>query len=68
MNLTNYYWYFKAAIPERICDDIVKYGIHLQDQMASTGGEATIKLNAKQRTDLKKKRTAYIDWMHEKCM
>ena len=22
MNLTNYYWYFKSAIPERICDDI----------------------------------------------
>ena len=38
MNLTNYYWYFKSAIPERICDDIVKYGHQLQDQMAVTGG------------------------------
>ena len=38
MNLTNYFWYFKSAIPSRICDDIVKYGKSLQDQMAVTGG------------------------------
>ncbi len=38
MNLTNYYWYFQSAIPERICDDIVRYGKQLQDQMAVTGG------------------------------
>ena len=38
MNLTNYYWYFQSAIPSRICDDIVKYGKSIQDQMAVTGG------------------------------
>ena len=38
MNLTNYYWYFQSAIPERICDEIVKYGKSIQDQMAITGG------------------------------
>ena len=38
MNLINYYWYFQSAIPERICDDIVKYGHQLQHQMAVTGG------------------------------
>ena len=38
MNLTNYYWYFKSVVPERICDDIVKYGHQMQDQMAVTGG------------------------------
>ena len=41
MNLTNYYWYFKSAIPERICDDIVKYGHQLQDQMATMGAPMT---------------------------
>src|SRR6056300_951913 len=55
MNLTNYYWYFKSAIPERICDDIVKYGHQMQDQMAVTGGYGDKKLNAKQVKDLKKK-------------
>ena len=35
MNLTNYYWYFKSAVPSRICDDISKYGKQLQEQMAA---------------------------------
>jgi len=38
MNLTNYFWYFKSAVPTRICDDIIRYGKQLQDQMAVTGG------------------------------
>ena len=45
MNLTNYYWYFKSAIPERICDDIIRYGKSLQDQIARTGGFENKKLN-----------------------
>ena len=48
MNLTNYYWYFQSAIPHRICDDIVKYGQQLQDQMAVTGGYGNKKLNQKE--------------------
>ena len=52
MNLTNYFWYFQSAIPERICDDIVKYGHQLQDQMAVTGGYGNgKKLNQKQTKD-----------------
>ena len=67
MNLTNYYWYFKSAIPERICDDIVKYGHQLQDQMAVTGGYGNIKnLNKKQIKDLKKKRNSDIVWMNDR--
>ena len=38
MNLTNYYWWFKSAIPPRICDDIVKYGLKHEDGVAITGG------------------------------
>ena len=38
MNLQYYYWYFKSAIPPRICDDIVKYGLKHQEDMAITGG------------------------------
>jgi hypothetical protein len=56
MNLNHYYWYFKKAIPDRICDDIIKYGKSLQDQMAVTGGVSNTKnLNKKQIKDLKKK-------------
>ena len=49
MNLTNYFWYFQAAIPTRICDEIVRYGKQLQDQLATTGGYGDAKkLNQKQ--------------------
>ena len=53
MNLTNYYWYFQSVVPHRICDDIVKYGHQMQEQMAVTGGYGDKKLNAKQVKDLK---------------
>ena len=68
MNLTNYYWYFKSAIPERICDDIVKYGHQLQHQLALTGGLGydPKKLNQKQIKDLKKKRDSNIVWMSDR--
>lgn len=44
MNLEHYYWYFKEAVPARICDDIVKYGKSIKDQMALTGGFEKIKV------------------------
>ena len=67
MNLTNYYYYFKSAIPSRICDDIVKYGQQLQDQMARTGGyDHGKKLNQKQIKDLKKKRDSNVVWMNDR--
>src|SRR6056300_1747163 len=67
MNLTNYYWYFKSAIPERICNDIVRYGHQMQDQMAFTGGLGKKKkLNNKQIKDLKKKRDSNIVWMNDR--
>tara|TARA_B110000211_G_scaffold97319_1_gene113432 strand:- start:859 stop:1485 length:627 start_codon:yes stop_codon:yes gene_type:complete len=67
MNLKNYYWYFKSVIPERICDDIVKYGHQLQDQLALTGGfDDSKNLNKKQIQDLKKKRDSNIVWMNDR--
>ena len=67
MNLTNYYWYFQNVIPHRICDDIVKYGKSIQDQMAVTGGYGDAKkLNQKQIKDLKKKRDSNIVWMSDR--
>ena len=47
MNLTNYYWWFESAVPSTICDDIVKYGKSISDQMAVTGGFGHKKLSKK---------------------
>jgi PKHD-type hydroxylase len=66
MNLKNYYWYFQSAVPERICDDISKYGKQLQEQMAITGAFGGKKLNKKQVIDLKKKRNSDIVWMNDR--
>ena len=66
MNLTNYYWYFQSVIPERVCNDIVRYGKSLQDQMAVTGGYGNKPLNEKQTKDLKKKRNSDIVWMSDR--
>ena len=66
MNLSNYYWFFESAIPNRICDDIVRYGNQLRDQMAVTGGLVDKKLNKKEIADLKKKRDSNIVWMNDR--
>ena len=67
MNLKNYYWYFQSAIPQHICDDIVKYGYQLQDQLAVTGLRTNKKeLNKKELKDLKKKRNSNIVWMNDR--
>ena len=27
MNISNYYWHFTSAIPPKLCDDIIEYGL-----------------------------------------
>ena len=70
MNLTTYYYFFKSAVPKRICDDIVRYGKQLQDQMAVTGGygrsQGDKPLSRIQIKDLKKKRDSEIVWLNDR--
>ena len=65
MLLPNYYWYFQSAIPERICDEIVRYGKQLQNKMALTGAfdGSEKKMSPQQIKDLKKKRNSDIVWI-----
>ena len=65
MLLPNYYWYFQSAIPERICDEIVRYGKQLQNKMALTGAfdGSENKMSPQQIKDLKKKRNSDIVWI-----
>ena len=66
MILENHYWYFKSAVPSRVCDDIVRYGNQLKRQTALTGNVGPEKLNEKQIKDLKKKRDSNIVWMNDR--
>ena len=67
MNLEYYYWYFQSAIPPKICDDIIKYGLDQQEQTALTGNLKSDKeLTDKETKDLSKKRKSNVVWMNDK--
>ena len=66
MNLQNYYWFFRKAVPDHICDDIRRYGLSLKENIAMTGGYGDPKtLNPAQLKSLKKKRNSDIVWLSE---
>ena len=66
MNLEYYYWYFKSAIPPKICDEIIKYGLEQQDQLALTGKfKSGEDLSEEQLKDLSKKRKSNVVWMND---
>jgi PKHD-type hydroxylase len=72
MNLTNYYWYFKSAVPPRICDMILQYGKAQKEKevLALTGRfNRDFKKNPltkKEEKDLKKKRNSNVVWMNDR--
>jgi PKHD-type hydroxylase len=70
MNLQNYYFYFQKALTPRFCDELVKYGIAQQEQLALTGAQTDkIKkdenLSKEDLKDLKKKRDSNIAWVSD---
>lgn len=67
MNLENYFIYFQNAIPPKICDDIVKYGLQEQEKIALTGNLTdSKKLSKNELKDLRKKRDSNIAWLDDK--
>ena len=65
MNLSNYYWYFKSAIPPKICDDIINYGLSKTEVMAKTGKYGDGEMTKDDIRDLKSKRNSDIVWLSE---
>tara|TARA_Y100000114_G_scaffold47844_1_gene43615 strand:- start:1776 stop:2414 length:639 start_codon:yes stop_codon:yes gene_type:complete len=71
MHYEHYYWYFDRAIPEKVCDDIIKLGNLKQEQIALTGGiEGSDKkeyknLTEEEKKDLKRKRDSNIAWIND---
>jgi len=72
MNLQYYYWYFKSAIPPRICDDIVKYGLMQKENIAVVKGLGYKRdveknpLSKKELKNLRKKRYSDVVWMNDR--
>ena len=65
MNISNYYWYFKSAIPPKICDDIIKYGLSKSETMARTGGYENIDLSKNEIKNIKRKRNSDLVWLND---
>jgi PKHD-type hydroxylase len=65
MNISNYYWYFKAAVPTRICDDIIRYGLSKSESMALTGGYGDRKLTKNEIKDMKRRRNSDLVWLND---
>jgi PKHD-type hydroxylase len=67
MNIYNHYWYFRSAIPPKICDDIIKYGLSKSESMALTGNYSfNKKLNKDEIKNIQRKRKSDLVWLNEK--
>jgi PKHD-type hydroxylase len=72
MLLLNYYYYFQSAVPKKICNEIIQYGLYHKDNIAITGefGEnRNLKeqpLNKKELKNLKTKRNSNVVWLNDK--
>jgi PKHD-type hydroxylase len=71
MHLKYYYWYFQSALPERLCEEIIKYGNSKESQIAKTGhlGIKEKELGSLSSEDLKEleiKRKSEVVWMSDR--
>ena len=76
MILKYYYWYFKAAIPPRICNDLIRYGTPMlkEKRLGLVGGIRSAKekdktnkpLTKKEIKWLKKKRDSYVTFINDR--
>ena len=65
MNISNYYWCFKSALPPRICDDIIKHGLSQAETMARTGDYGDKELSKDEIKDMKRKRDSDLVWLND---
>lgn len=63
MNLVSYYWYWKGALSEKFCDDVIKTGLNENAKVALTGGLDNEKLSKKDLKDLKKTRHSNVAFL-----
>jgi len=65
MNLEHYYFYFQSAVPERICDDIIRYGNQSKPKVAVTGPFQGKKLSQTDLKIIKETRNSNIVWLND---
>src|SRR6056300_488825 len=65
MILNNYYYYFKSAIPTRICDNIIKHALSKSEQLRLIGSYDSKKVSKDDIRDIKRKRNSNIVWLND---
>lgn len=66
MNLQNYYWYFKNALPHRFCNEVINYALSCKESLAVTGEYQDKKnLKKEEENDLKKIRNSNVVWLND---
>ena len=67
MYLEYKYWFFKKAIPNKICEDLIKHGLSQQPQMAITGSQkGNVPTTKKGFKRLHQTRNSDIVWLDER--
>ena len=65
MNLSDHYWYFRSAIPARICDNIIEYGLSKTESIAKTGEFGEKDLSKDELKNLKRRRNSDVAWLSD---
>ena len=68
MNLKDYYWFFKKAIPVNTCNKIIEYALSKKENIGATGDLIPDQLTEKQLLDLKKQRDSNIVWLDDEWL
>ena len=59
MNLEYYYWYFKSALPKRLCEEIIQYGNSQTEKILTGGATENDEISDEERKKLRKKKIKY---------
>ena len=65
MILNEHYWYFESVIPEKTCDDIVKYCLQMNDVKGITGNKIDKPYTKKELKNIQKLRDSNVVFIDE---
>ena len=61
----NLYWIYPSAIPHRLCDDIIKFGLSQPNETGITGSKLLSEVTEEDMQDIKRKRRSQVSWLAE---
>ena len=61
------YWFFKKAVPSKICDDIIRLGLNKKPKLATTMGFQNSKINKEKLFKTRHSKTVFLNerWIYD---